>query len=1251
MFLLQGGAPGASAVDDGDPGSAGVGGRAGAGPGGPAADGSGVRRAAGAAGSAGGAGTPTSAAGARGSAAGATATLAASAEPDLIITASDVVTAARCEYQLLRILDEKLGRTPKADFPEDEMLRRAAALGDEHEKQVLAGLRREHARVIEIDPVPLPYTREGLIAAHEQTLSVLAGGADVVFQATFFDGVFHGRSDFLVRTPEGAYAVWDSKLARRAKTEALLQLAAYADQLHAAGVPVAPVATLVLGDRSHANFPLVELLPVFAERRRRVLELTAAHRAGGEPVAWGDDNVIICGRCEYCAEQVRRHEDVLGVHRVSVPRRRKLRAEGIRTITDLARSEAEPGTVAHRLRDQARMQAGLIEPDGRVTLPDEPGSSGEEGDGTAGGGPSTLAYKVLSDHTLGTLPVPDEGDVFFDFEGDPLWQDAQGTWGLEYLFGVLEAPVGGAEPLFRPFLAHTRAEEGQALVAFLEYIDERRARYPHMRIYHYAAYEKSALRRLSLQHTLGEEAVDELLREGVLVDLYEVVQTSLRLSSKSYGLKALEPLYMGADLRTGDVTEGGGSMVAYANYCLARDTGQAEQAEELLASLLDYNHYDCRSTLGLRDWLVGLAAERQVRLGQVPEAQPEELREVEPLPQERKIDEVVRGRQAQAKRTGQELAPTDQALAMVAAAVGYHRREDKQFWWAHFDRLNAPTADWAQTRDVFVAEAGRVVSGWRQEGRQEPRRVVELTGTLADGSLVRPGQTMYRMYHRPLPAGMPDDARNRRSGMFGAEILQVHVGPESARITFAEPLPRGMSAYRELPMALTPGAPLKTESLQQALADLAGEVAEALPEVPAHPGLDVLCRHPPRLATLPQLPPVEQGDYAAAITRATADLDRSYLAVQGPPGSGKTYVGARVIAELIDRGWKIGVVAQSHAVVENLLTAAIKAGVPAERVAKPVSGRRQVPWRGGTSNNHVTAALAEAGGILIGGTAWTMTGKAVPPGALDLVVIDEAGQFSLANTLAVTRATSRLLLLGDPQQLPQVSQGTHPQPVDTSALGWLSQHASVLPGELGYFLARTWRMHPALCEAVSDLSYDGQLQPAPVTAQRHLQAPPGVECRFVPHTGNTTSSIEEATEVLAQVRAHLGLMWRESATAAPRPLGQGDVLVVAPYNAQVQLIRDTLDAAGLTKVPVGTVDKFQGQQAPVVILSTTVSAVQEAPRGMEFVLNRNRVNVAISRGLWRAVIVRSPDLTDVLPLRPEQLADLGAFIRLCGPAR
>lgn len=1147
---------------------------------------------------------------------------------ELIITASDVVLGSRCEYQLLRICDEKLGRAPKAQYPEEEMRNRAGRLGDRHEQRVLQRLRSQYPNVVEIDGVA-SYGAADLSEAHRATVRAMRDGADVVFQASFFDGVFHGRADFLVRSDDGRYAVWDSKLARSAKTEALLQLAAYAHQVEKAGIAVSPQATLVLGDDRHVSFPLAELLPVYYERLDRVRTLLAEHRGRSEPVIWGDDAVLICGRCDYCAEQVALHQDVLGVHRVSLPRRRKLRAQGIVTITDLATAEAEPGTTAQRLREQARMQAGLERVDGTVQV-------------AGPAGPAPLSYKVLADNTLSALPDPSPGDVFFDFEGDPLWQDAAGVWGLEYLFGVLEAPVGNAPGVFRPFLAHSRAEEGRALEQFLDYVNARRERYPDLHVYHYAAYERSALQRLSVQHGVGEDAVDELLRERVLVDLYDVVQTSLRLSTKSYGLKALEPLYMGDDLRSGDVTDGGASVVAYANYCQAVENGEHTEAREVLDSILDYNHYDCRSTLGLREWLTGLAAQRGQPIGQRFEPETDERAEPQAPPQEVLITEHLR------TRPGAGDDPDTQALAMVAAAVRYHRREAKQFWWGHFDRLETPFADWAHTRDVFIVDSARVVDPWTRRGGS-PRRRLELTGTLADGSLLRESSSVFRMYDRPLPQGVRDFG-TRRSGMWGGEIVEIDPGVETSRIVLDEPLPRAVTQYDSLPVALTPPSPIATTSIENALLALAELVAAELPDLPAHPGLDLLRRRPPRLSTHGGLPQVRDGDYVAAITEATRRLDNSYLAVQGPPGSGKTYVGARVIRQLVQAGWKVGVVAQSHAVVENLLHAALDAGVPADVVAKP-SRAAGVRWQGGTTNEHVTAVLAAPGGALIGGTAWTMTGRAVPPGSLDLLVIDEAGQFSIANTLAVTRATTRLLLLGDPQQLPQVSQGSHPEPIDLSALGWLSHDAAVLPAHLGYFLAQTWRMHPALCRAVSDLAYDGRLRPAPVTGQRELIGKgPGIETRFVSHAGNTTASEEEALEVLAQVRAHLGLPWRSGTGAAPRPLGHNDVLVVAPYNAQVQLIADTLAAAGLADVRVGTVDKFQGQQAPVVIVSTTVSAAQEAPRGLEFVLNRNRINVAVSRGMWRAVIVRSLTLTDALPWRPEQLTDLGAFIRLCGPA-
>jgi uncharacterized protein len=355
----------------------------------------------------------------------------------------------------------------------------------------------------------------------------------------------------------------------------------------------------------------------------------------------------------------------------------------------------------------------------------------------------------------------------------------------------------------------------------------------------------------------------------------------------------------------------------------------------------------------------------------------------------------------------------------------------------------------------------------------------------------------------------------------------------------------------------------------------------------------------------------------------------------------------------------VGVVAQSHAVIEHMLCAAIqKAGLDPRLVAKEVKHENPLPWTF-CGKADVDRLLASPGGGLIGGTAWTMTGSGVSPGSLDLLVIDEAGQFSLANTLAVSRSTKRLLLLGDPQQLPQVTQGTHPEPVDESALGWLADGHHTLPPELGYFLATSWRMHPELCVAVSELSYDSRLHSAPAAAERRLEAAPaGVECVYVSHTGNSTQSPEEAEEVVQQVRAHLGLWWvdpEEFGDTQPsrtgRPLSPEDILVVAAYNAQVQLIRHELRKAGLGGVRVGTVDKFQGQEAPVVIVSMAASAAGEVPRGMEFLLSRNRVNVAISRGKWRAVIVRSPELTNYLPTRPEGLEQLGGFLGLCQNAQ
>jgi uncharacterized protein len=430
-------------------------------------------------------------------------------------------------------------------------------------------------------------------------------------------------------------------------------------------------------------------------------------------------------------------------------------------------------------------------------------------------------------------------------------------------------------------------------------------------------------------------------------------------------------------------------------------------------------------------------------------------------------------------------------------------------------------------------------------------------------------------------------------------------------------------------------------------------VHAAAPDFPADAATDVLRRVPPRTVSGAGLP-AAGGDIVDAIVRGVLDLDRSYLAVQGPPGTGKTYTGSRVIARLVnEHGFRVGVVAQSHAIIETLLERVVADGVAPAQVAKAPKDPESDPPYTVIPKSGMASYLAEhAGeGVVVGGTAWDFSNtQRVDRGGLDLLVIDEAGQFSLASTIAVAAGATRLLLLGDPQQLPQVSQGAHPEPVDTSALGWVMEGDAVVRPEFGYFLAQSWRMHPFVAAPVSKLAYAGRLASAPGTERRSLEGvDPGLHVVPLRHRGNATQSPEEAAEVVRIVRDLVGRRFRDNDPAGTdRPLMPADIIVVTPYNAQRQLVLDALAAAGFDDVPVGTVDNFQGKEAVVSITSLAASSGRDAPRGPEFLLLQNRLNVAISRAQVVAYLIHSPALLDDLPYTPEGVARLSAFARLVG---
>ncbi|MDT5075799.1 MAG: hypothetical protein QOJ80_436 [Mycobacterium sp.] len=1119
----------------------------------------------------------------------------------VIYSASDLAAAARCEYALLRSFDARLGWGPEVSS-DDELLARTAQLGDEHEQRHLDELRAGDANVVVIGRPA--YTLAGLTAAATATRDAVDRRAPVIYQAAMFDGRFLGFADFLILDGD-RYRLRDTKLARSVKVEALLQLAAYADTL-ARAVPVAPEVELMLGDGEMASYRTDELLPIYQPRREALERLLDRHLAGGVAVSWEDAEVRACFRCPECTVQVRAHDDLLLVAGMRVSQRARLIDAGVSTLHELAAHRGPVPELSTRavkaLTAQARLQVA---------------------DRVDGKPP----YEVVDAQPLMVLPDANKGDLFFDFEGDPLWTVDGREWGLEYLWGVLTSSDD-----FTPYWAHDRASERQALVDFLTMVRKRRKRHPGMHIYHYAAYEKSTLLRLAGRYGVGEHDVDELLRNGILVDLYPLVRKSIRVGTESYSIKYLEPLYMGNELRTGEVTTATDSITQYARFCALRDEGRTDEATNVLKEIEDYNRYDCRSTRRLRDWMMARAIESGV-----PPRGPQPVADggdVEPA------DDIER---ALLKFAGDGIEPRtaeQTAVAMVAASRGFHKREDKPFWWSHFDRVNSPVDEWSDNSDVFIAERAEVVADWHQPPRaRKPQRHVRLTGELANGDLAN---DMYALYDPPAPEGLADDPDRRAFG--SVTVIECDKPEAPTEVVVCERQPKDGDVFDQLPFALTPGPPINTKPLQESIADTATVVAAGLPNLPADAVTDILLRRAPRTVSGGPLP--RSGRVADDMTAALLDLDSSYLAVHGPPGTGKTFTSAQVIASLVNgHGWRIGVVAQSHAVVENLFGDVMAAGVDGTRIGKKLN-TVNAGWTALT-NPEFAGFIADHDGCVVGGTGWDFANaNKIPRLALDLLVVEEAGQYSLANTIAVAPSARNLMLLGDPQQLPQVSQGTHPEPVDESALGWLVEGHHTLPSERGYFLDCSFRMHPAVCRPVSRLSYDNRLRAREdVTAARRLDGvTPGVRLLTVDHDGNSTDSPEEADAIVGELKGLLGAAWTDE--NGTTPLTQEHVLVVTPYNAQVVTLRRKLDAAGLTRVEVGTVDKFQGRQAPVVFVSMTASSADDAPRGVSFLFNRNRLNVAVSRAKYAAVIVRSTLLTDYLPSTPDRLVELGAFLSL-----
>lgn len=1091
-------------------------------------------------------------------------------ETGLLLSATDLMRFMGCMHATS--LDLALlrgdGPEPRADTEDAELLQRH---GDVHEAAHLAALKAAGKSVAEM-------ARGDLATDAAATRSALASGAEVVFQGAFRSGRWGGWSDFLERVDRPSalgsfsYEVADTKLKRRPHPKHILQLILYSDMLAEVQGTTPEHAHVELGNGTRVSFRLADYAH-YARAARSRLEafVDAPTPTRAMPCA----DCALCRWADYCASVWVTEDSLFNVANISRGQVKKLEAAGITSMDALARLDhpirGMAETTRTRLVAEARLQHARKtgEPDYELRAP-EPGKG------------------------FDLLPEPTPGDVFYDIEGDPHYEG-----GLEYLHGVR------CDEEFHAFWAHDHRAEAQALSDLLAFFRARLDAHPDARIYHYASYEITALRRLTTKYGIGEAFLDRLLRERRFIDLYAVVRGGLICSEANYSIKSMEAFY--DRKREGEVTTAGGSVVAYERW---RETGE----QQILNEIEEYNRIDCISTEELRDWLVSIRPE-----GPWP-------RLTEDAGEKEEADDVE----------------TSGLRAMLAASGLPEERQQMLFNLCLFHKREAKPAQWT----VFDSA-----------GKDEDELIEDLDA-LAGLEAVGPAETVKRSLARTYRFP-PQETKLRggsRATVRAAEGPPVRVNVDALdRDAWTVTVKVGIAKAGLLRDRLTlhPDWPIDADVIADALRNVTHDLCgprrfSALS--------DLLDHAVPRLTGGPEQDILSDRDPVAGTIAAVKRMDGTVLPIQGPPGTGKTHVSARAILALVQDGHRVAVASNSHEAIRNVLLGCLKAldaddpdikledAEIAHKVSGAEDGYPEDLSRIARTTNNADPILTDAD--IVGGTAWLFSRPEFEQ-TFDWLFVDEAGQVSLANLLGMGRAAHNIVLVGDPRQLPQVIQGAHPHPANLSCLEWVLGEHPTIPPDRGIFLPVTRRMHPDLCRFISEQVYEGRLGYHPDTARQRVSGTPLPEAGAfwfpVPHHGNAQVSTEEVAAIREAVDQLARGIWTDN-DGARRVVRETDIIVVAPYNAQVNALRAALPDA----VRVGTVDKFQGQEAPICLVSMTASSAEETPRGMEFLFSLNRVNVAISRAKALALVFGSPRLREANCSTVEQMRLVNTLCALPG---
>lgn len=1110
--------------------------------------------------------------------------------------ATDISNHLSCEHLTRLNQLVSLGELKKPSW-RDPSLDVLIQRGHEHEAAYINHLRKQGLDVVVLNDRSV-----------QSTINAMKEGKDVIAQGALEVDQWSGITDILLKVPgkskfgDWQYEVQDTKLSQNTRASAILQLCLYTELL-ATIQGVAPEKMWIVkpgDDFPGDDYRFSDFQAYYNQVKRHLLASVADNERKTYPDK--SEHCSICNWWKVCDQ--RRHDDdhlslvagMRSMHIVELERQKINTLEAFATADKLEKPERGNIETFARRQWQAKLQL-----QGRQQ--------------------NKLLHDFLPievERGLNLLPEPNEGDVYFDFEGDAFFPDG----GLEYIFGYVYVEKGSTQ--YTCLWSTNRSEERKAFQQFIEFILARWKRYPKMHIYHFAPYEPSAIKRLARMHAVYEKEVDDLLSEEKFIDLHAVFKESLLASVETYSLKELEKFTSYS--RKIELHEASKSRKSVEVALELRDFKSLPQ--DIVDKVREYNQDDCLATEALHRWLENLrseliAAGKEFQRPQLVRMEKGEEREQQDV----RSAAIYRSLISSLPEDNSSWTDEHRAKWLLAHQIDYFRREDKSAWWEHFRLHNLEYDDLIDER--------KAIGG------------LKLVGELPKGKREKLVTHRYTFPTQELSVDEDDELFEVKGTKFDKVGTVKAIDAEKGIIDIKK---TGKTEHIH-PAAVHILDRVNPGTLIKALLDLASAVVDDGLEhtMSYHAAKDILMKRNPKLIdgtfgahVLPN------EDTVDAAIRIALNLDKSYLAIQGPPGTGKTYTGARMIIALLKAGKKIGITAVSHKVIRNLAISIIKEAKKLDykinfvhKVTEPIENCPDEICEVDESIK-VIEGLNE--GKVGCGTAWLWT-EAKSVGVLDYLFIDEAGQMSLTQAIAASQAARNIIFLGDPQQLEQPQKGAHPEGSDVAALTYLLDGHPTMPEGRGLFLGITRRLHPDICRFTSEIFYDGKLQSLPGLENQVITgntsfAGSGLFYVPVTHKGNQNSSKEEV-DATAGIVANLidGGKWTNEHKVT-QPLTIKDIIIVAPFNAQVSALREKLP-----DVAIGTVDKFQGQEAAVVIYSMTSSTTDDAPRGMSFLFSPNRLNVATSRARCVCILVASPALMNAECRTIEQMRWANAVCR------